>query len=180
MHKQTGFTFIDVMIVALIIGIVATLGLAALNSTLKDTRLQGAADEVVTALEYAQLTAITSGRETWVCIGATNERIRVKQYTPTADLFTGGNVLAEADVESGTYELMPYPQKKGLDYLFDFPDVERFKSVDITTSDFNCSQNLTFDTQGAPSLGGSATLALGSSQIVVTMDALTGKVSVSE
>ncbi len=63
---------------------------------------------------------------------------------------------------------------------FDFPDVDRFKGVDITISDFDNINPVFFDAQGAPSKGGSATLALGSSQIVVTMDALTGKVSVSE
>jgi type II secretion system protein H len=180
LQLSAGFTFVEILIVVMIMGIIATISLPALNETLEDTRLRGAADEVVTALEYAQLTAMTSGRETRVNIESNDERIDVRQYTTNADLFNGGDELAAADVENGTYELMPYPSKKGVNYSFDFPDVDRFKGVDITISDFDNINPVFFDAQGAPSRGGSATLALGSSQIVVTMDALTGKVSVSE
>jgi type II secretion system protein H len=177
---SAGFTLIEIVIVVAIMGIVATISLPAINSTLQGSRLRGAAYEVVTAMEYAQLTAMTSGRETRVVIGHNNERIAVRQYTTTADLFTGGDELAEAAVESGTYGIMPHPTKKGLNYRFDFPDVNRFKDVDITISDFSNTNRVSFDAQGAPSKGGSATLALGGDQIVVTLDALTGKVSVSE
>ena len=177
---SAGFTFIEILIVVLLMGIIATISLPALTATLEDNRLRGAANEVVTALEYAQLTAMSSGRVTRVNIESSNERIDVRQYTTNADLFSGGDELAADDVENGTYELMPYPSKKGVNYSFDFPDVDRFKGVDITISDFDNINPVFFDAQGAPSKGGSATLALGSSQIVVTMDALTGKVSVSE
>ena len=180
LQLSDGFTLIEILIVVMVMGIIATISLPSINSTLAGARLRGAAYEVVTALEYAQLTAMTAGREIQVCIGNSNERIRVKQYVSNADFFTGGDELAENDVENGTYQVMPHPLKKGLDYNFDFPDIDRFKDVDITISDFNCGANLTFDAQGAPSFGGSATLALGSEQIVVTLDALTGKVTVSE
>ncbi len=180
LQLSAGFTLIEVGLVVMVMGIIATISLPALNSTLQGNRLRGAADEVVTALEYAQMTAITSGREIQVCIGNSNERIKLMQYLSNADFFTGGDELAENDVENGTYQVMPYPQKKGLNYDFDFPDIDRFKGVDITISDFNCTQNLIFDVQGAPSKGGSVTLVLGGEQIVVTLDALTGKVSVSD
>jgi hypothetical protein len=117
---------------------------------------------------------------TRVVIGNSNERIEVRQYTINADLFNGGDELAEGDVENGTYEIMPYPPKKGLDYRFDFPDEGRFRGVDITISDFNNSDPVFFDAMGAPSKGGSATLTLGNSQRIVTLDALTGKVTVSQ
>lgn len=180
LQLSAGFTFVEILIVVMIMGIIATISLPALNETLEDTRLRGAADEVVTALEYAQLTAMTSGRETRVNIESSDERIDVRQYTTNADLFSGGNALAAADVENGTYELMPYPSKKGINYSVILTDENQFEGVDITISDFNVGSSVDFDAQGAPSKGGAATLALGSSQIVVTMDALTGKVSVSE
>jgi hypothetical protein len=60
------------------------------------------------------------------------------------------------------------------------PDEGRFRGVDITISDFNNSDPVFFDAMGAPSKGGSATLTLGNSQRIVTLDALTGKVTVSQ
>ena len=180
LQLSAGFTFIEILIVVMLIGIIATISLPELNETVQDTRLRGAANEVVTALEYAQLTAMTSGRGTRVAIGDFDESIEVKQYSTNYDLFNDGDELSESDVESGTYQLMPYPQKKGLNYLIILTDENRFKGVDITASDFSAGNHVDFDAQGAPSKGGSATLALGSSQIFVTMDALTGKVSASE
>ena len=54
------------------------------------------------------------------------------------------------------------------------------KSADITLSDFNVEAPVYFDTLGAPSKGGTVTLALGDSRIVVNLEALNGKVTVSE
>jgi type II secretory pathway pseudopilin PulG len=154
----SGFTYVELAIVLLLVGIFAMIGFPALNATMRDSRLSDATQEAVNALEFAQLTAMTSGRMTRVVIGNSNERIEVRQYTINADLFNGGDELAEGDVENGTYEIMPYPPKKGLDYRFDFPDEGRFRGVDITISDFNNSDPVFFDAMGAPSKGGSATL----------------------
>jgi prepilin-type N-terminal cleavage/methylation domain len=176
---SAGFTLVEILIVVMVMGILATISLPAINSTLQGSRLRGAAYEVVTALEYAQLTAMTSGRGTRVVIGDNQESIGVRQYTSNADFFTGGDELAENDVESGTYVLMPYPTKKGINYPITLTDENRFQGVDITVSDFNAGSQVDFNAQGAPSKGGTATLALGGDQIVVTLDALTGKVTVN-
>ncbi|GAX59218.1 response regulator [Candidatus Scalindua japonica] len=160
-------------------GITAAISLPAIHSTLTENRLKGAAYEVVTALEYAQLTAMSSGRGTRVVIVENQERIGVRQYTSNADFFTGGDELAENDVENGSYVLMPYPTKKGINYPILLTDENRFSGVDITVSDFNAGSQVDFNAQGAPTKGGSVTLALGGEQIVVTLDALTGKVTVN-
>jgi prepilin-type N-terminal cleavage/methylation domain-containing protein len=174
-----GFTLVEVVIVTLLLSIIAMLGLPTLNSTMVDSRLSAAAEEIVNALHYAQLTSMTSGRETRVVIGAPQDRIAVRQYQTTADLFGGGDVLLASDIESGTYEFMPHPLKKGTDYKIILPDESRFRGVDITTSDFNVAAPVYFDTLGAPSKGGTVTLALGDRQMVVTLDVLTGKVTMS-
>ena len=174
-----GFTLIETMIVFLLLGIVTMLGWPALNSSLEHHRLAGAASEIVTALEFAQLRAL-SGRDTRVVIGAPQDRIAVRQYQTSADFFGGGDELNETDVENGTYELMQYPLNKGTDYEIKLTDEGRFQGVDIIASDFNVEAPVTFDTLGAPSKGGTVTLAMGGRQMVVTLDALTGKVTVSE
>ena len=177
--RTSGFTYVELMIVLLLLGIVAMLGSPALNTAMGNARLSGAAQEVVNALEFAQLTAMTTGQKTRVVIGAPQDRIAVRQYKTNADLFNGGDELVDNDVESGTFELMGYPMNKGIDYEIDFPDESRFRGVDITASDFNVGDPVIFDTLGAPSKGGTVTLAMGGRQMVVSLDALTGKVTVS-
>ena len=178
--RTAGFTYVELMIVLLLLGIFAMLGFPALNASMGDARLSGAAQEVVNALEFAQLTAMTSGRETRVVIGAPQDRIAVRQYTTTADLFSGGDTLAAADVENGNYDFMGNPMNKGTDYEIKFPDESRFQGVDITASDFNVGNAVIFDTLGGPSKGGTVSLAFGGRQMVVTLDSLTGKVTVSQ
>jgi len=177
-HHTAGFTFIEVMIVLLLMGIFAMLGLPALNAAMGDFRLSGAAQEVVSALEFAQLSAI-SGRKTRVVIGVPQDRIGVRQYKTPADLFNGGDELVASDVEDGTYKFMGNPMNKGTDYLIILPDESRFQGVEITVSSFGVDDAVFFDTLGAPSHGGTITLTLGGRQMVVALDALTGKVTVS-
>ena len=88
-------------------------------------------------------------------------------------------MLPASDIESGSYELMLHPLKKGLDYEIYLNDELRFKGIDITLSDFDIGNPVHFDSMGAPSHGGSVTLNLGARQIVITLDELTGKVTMS-
>lgn len=183
MKKQQlspGFTFLELVIVILVVGIAAMLGLPMVNTTMGHSRLSGAAEEVVNALQYAQLTAMTSGRNTRVVIGEPQNRIAVRQYTPNADLFNGGDELVPGDVENGVYNLMQYPLKKGFDYEIYLNNETRFSGVDITASDFNNGDPVLFDTLGAPSKGGTVTLDFSGQQVIVTLDDMTGKVSVSD
>jgi prepilin-type N-terminal cleavage/methylation domain-containing protein len=175
-----GFTMPELIIVVLIIGIVALAGLPALNRTLDHYRLKGAAEEVVNALQYAQLKAMTSGLKTRVAVSFTYDTIYVRKCKSPADFFAGGDVLSEASVDSEVWEYMEYPLKKGVDYVIDFNVEDRFKGVNITWSDYHTLAPAYFDSSGTPSHGGTAFLALGGQQISVTLDALTGKVSTSD
>ena len=65
------------------------------------------------------------------------------------------------------------------DYVIDFIAESRFKGVDITWSDFHVFNPVYFDALGNPSHGGSNLLVLGNRQKVVTLDAVSGKVTVS-
>jgi type II secretion system protein H len=174
-----GFTLVEIMLVLLIVGIVSMVGWPALNGAMGDARLSGAAQEVVNALEFAQLTAMTSGRKTRVVIGAPQDRIAVRQFNIIGDLFNGGDTLAAADVENGNYDFMGNPMNKGTDYEIKFPDESRFQGVDITASDCDVGNAVIFDTLGGPSKGGTVSLAFGDQEMVVTLDALSGKVTVN-
>jgi Tfp pilus assembly protein FimT len=176
---SAGFTLFETLIVLLLLGIMVMLSWPQLSSALVEARLSGAAEEIVNALEYAQLTAKTSGRNTRVVIDAPQDRIAVRHYKSSADLFNGGDVLPASDIESAAYEFMHHPLKKGFDYEIFLSTEIRFSGVDITLSDFDTGNPVTFDSMGAPSRGGTATLTLGGRQIIVTLDDLTGKVTTS-
>lgn len=176
----SGFTMAEMMIVVLIMGIITLVVLPALTSSLDHSRLKGAASEVANALQYAQLSAMDSGLQTQVIIAPNIDQIDVRQYKISANLSSGGNQLVAGNVESGTYELMEYPLKKGSDYQIQFPNENRFRGIDITASDFDQLNPVDFNTLGVPSHGGTATIVLGNHRMVVALDGLTGKISVSE
>ncbi|MGD8992588.1 MAG: hypothetical protein PVI00_14120 [Desulfobacterales bacterium] len=150
-----------------------------LTSAIVEARLSGAAEEVVNALEYAQLTAKTSGQNTKVVIEESPNKIAVKHYQSSADLFNGGDVLLAIDIESGSYEFMLHPLNKGFDYQILLNNEHRLSGIDIGQSDFDNDNPVYFDSMGAPSHGGTVTLTLGARQIIVTLDQLTGKVTMS-
>ena len=150
-----------------------------LSSALVEARLSGAAKEIVNALEYAQLSAKTSGSKTQVEIKQSSNKISLRHYKFSADLFNGGDVLPASDIESGSYEFMLHPLNKGFDYEIFLNNEIRFSGIDIIQSDFKSDTPVYFDSMGAPSHGGTVTLTLGARQIVVTLDQLTGKVTMS-
>lgn len=174
-----GFSFLEVLIVLVFLSIVIMVGWPSLNAALGDYRLSAAAQEMVTALEFAQLNA-TSGPQTRVTIDAGAETILVERFTIPADLFGGGDALNENDVEGGAFAPMGNPVHKGTDYNLTLSNQDRYPGVDITAVDFDGKNFVTFDSQGSPSSGGTTTLALGDRLIIVTLDALTGKVTVSQ
>jgi prepilin-type N-terminal cleavage/methylation domain-containing protein len=54
-RRTSGFTYVELAIVLLLVGIFAMIGYPALNATMRDSRLSGAAQEAVNALEFGQL-----------------------------------------------------------------------------------------------------------------------------
>ena len=86
----------------------------------------------------------------------------------------------QADVEGGVFTTVGNPLNRGTDYNINLSNQALFGGVDVTAVDFGGSNQVTYDTLGAPSAGGTVTLAFGTRQVVVTLDSLTGKVTVSE
>ena len=184
MERQRGhaaFTITEVMIVLLIMSIIALAGLPKLTSSLEYYRLSGAGGEVVNALQYAQFEALKSSLETRVEIIETDSIIRVKQFKPNQTLWVVNSERDSSIVEEGAFQFMEHPLKKGHEYTFALSGEESmFGSVNITNVDFGGGNVVTFDTLGTPSNGGTVTLALGARQIVISVDALTGKVTASD
>ena len=211
LRPHAGFTFVEILIVLLIVGVMAMVALPSMNSSVDDSRLSSATREVVAALEFAQLTAMTSGRECRVTIDDVGETILVEHFVPGSEPsppeegesrmghgLVGGlsksllhilgigddgeevtNEMGEEDLEGGHFEPMERPMNPGVDYSIRLPDEGRFDGVDITTVNFGGYNSVTFNTLGGPSGGGTVILSLGRRQMVVTVDSMTGKITVS-
>jgi len=175
---RRGFTFVEILIVLLVLGVIAAVGLPALNSSVEDTRLASAVDEIVTAYDYAQMTATASGSSTRVTFDSTRDLIVVQHYRSSADFGLGA--LAEGAVETGAYVIMERPQRRGVDYSIDLDGESRFGGVQIVAADFGGAEAVTFDEFGTPSSGGSVTLALNDRQQVVSFALGFTKIEVGE
>ena len=178
-NKQSGFSFVEGLITVVIFSIVATASSPMLTAALDDSKLSGAASEVVNALQFAKLTAINSGKGTIVMVDADMEMIGVGKAKVATDLFNSGDVMSDISIESEFYDIMEYPLKKGTQYIIRLREQNRFNGVDITASSFNQGEELYFNNQGYPSSGGTVSLTCGSLQVNVNVAALTGKITVS-
>ena len=174
-----GFTLVEALVIIFILGIVTALAIPTLQSGLAESKLAGASGEITVALEYAQLVAMTSGSQTRVTIDAANDTILVERFTISGDITGGAAEIAENDIESGAFATVAHPASRGKDYNIIFADEDRFDGVDIASATFGGGQTVTFDAMGVPSNGGTVTLSLGSNQVSVTVDALSGKVTSS-
>ena len=166
--------------VVFLVGIMATLALPILHGAVDGSQLSGAASEVVTALEFAQMTAMTTGTDTRVTIDAAAETILVERFTPDEDLLGSETELDEEDVEDASFTTMGHPLNRGTDYNISLADQSLYGSaVDIGSAAFGLDNFVIFDSLGTPSAGGTGSLSLGGSGLVVTVDSLTGKVTLS-
>ncbi len=174
---HNGFTLVEVLIVVFILGIVAILALPTLQSGIAESKLAGASSEIAVALEYAQMVAMMSGAQTRVTIDATNNTVLVERSEISGDIMGADTELPENDIDSEAFVTVAHPASRGKDYNIVLAAENRFEGVDLVTATFGAGNSVTFDALGIPSDGGTVVLSLGSTQVTLTVDSLTGKVT---
>ena len=177
---QKGFTLIEILIILLLMGIIATIAMPTLQSGLEASKLSAAAGEIAVALEYGQLAAMTSGGQTRVTIDAGADSVLVERFEITGDIMTGGAQMSENDIDTGAFVNVAHPFNRGQDYSILFADEDRFNNVDIGSSTFGAGNSVTFDAFGRPSEGGTVTLSLGVRLVTLTVDSLSGRVTAND
>jgi Tfp pilus assembly protein FimT len=163
------------MLVVVLLGIVAAIGLPKLNSSLDETQISGAAREVTAALEYAKTSAMSSYGQTRVTFDAAADTVIVERAKADEKLLGASKSLAETEVESVTFTPMQYPMKRGTNYMINLAKERRFGGTEISAVNFGGNSFVIFDEFGTPSDGGTVTLTLGTLRITVTLDGQTGK-----
>jgi len=173
---------LELVIVVLVISIAATAAIPNLTASERDAILYAACNEVMTALEYAQMNAMTGGQLFRVTIDATADTLLVEQSVckkVSEVLDTGNSTVSDSHIENQSmWQYNTVKRTKGLDdYTVNFASATAFSGVNITAVSFGGTNAVVFDGHGKPSAGGTVTLSYGGRQAVVSLDAATGKVT---
>jgi len=163
-----GFTLIELMIVLVIMGVAAAIAVPMISSA-GSMQIRAASNMLAADLEYAKSAAISRGEYFSVVFDKTTETYRIED-------------------ENGA--VISHPVRKQFDYEVNFQEESRLNRVDIVDADFDGASAVTFDYLGSPSSGtpgslaplnsGVVTLEAGGITKTVSVEPVTGFVSISD
>jgi Tfp pilus assembly protein FimT len=172
---QKGISYLELIIVVVILGIVAAAAMPNLSST-DPKKLDNAANEVAEAIRFARAEAIRTKVPRGINTDATNDRIRVYSLpvsTPTYDIYH--------PIDKKLYDL----QLKTDAYV---GGVDLVSASFAFTGSYSSSTNLDFSTGGYPkytSVGndymltsGAITLSYRGQQRIISIAPMTGRVTI--
>ncbi len=160
-----GFTFIELVVVMIVLGIAALLAVPMFSSA-ADSQLQAAANTIAADLEYVKNLAITRQMNLTVVFDSANESYLVQ--------------------ETATGTTIAHPTKAGSTFTVNFAPDHRTNQVDFTAL-FDGVSSITFDYLGTPYSGtgtasamaaGQISLTAGTFSTTVTVEPVTGYVSI--
>ena len=160
---NNGFTFIELMIVVVIITIAALTAIPMMSSA-ASVQIRSAVNMLAADLEYAKSMAISRGQNFSVVFDESAESYRIED-------------------QSGT--VIQHPVKKGFPYEINFASDGRLNKVDIVDADFDSTSEVKFDYLGSPYNGGGTplnsgviNLQAGGTTATVRVEAVTGFISI--
>jgi len=156
--SRGGFSLLEIIIAAVILCIAGAMIIPMMSSA-SSTQIRSASNMVAADLEYAKSMAITKGQNFTVVFSAATESYQIQD-------------------QDGA--IIPHPVKKGFDYEVNFSNDDRVNKVDIDNVNFNSASTVTFDYLGAPDNGGDITLAADGVIVTITVEPVTGFVTISE
>ena len=83
-------------------------------------------------------------------------------------------------IENQNGDVIAHPVKKGFDYVIDFRKDGRLDKVDIADVDFDSTGKVAFDCLGSPDNGGNITLQAGGMIVRITVEPVTGFISIED
>jgi len=163
--RDSGFTLIEILIVVAIIAIAAMVVVPMVGSA-ASMQIRSAANMIAADMEYAKSMAISRGQNFSVVFDKATESYRIKDQS-------GSTIMN--------------PVKKGFDYVVDFRNDGRLNKVDIVDVDFDSTNEVRFDYLGSPYNGsgnplnsGIINLQAGGTSMTVTVEPVTGYISITD
>jgi prepilin-type N-terminal cleavage/methylation domain-containing protein len=158
--SRRGFTLVEVIIVVVILSIAAMMAIPMMSSA-GSVQIRSAADAIAADLEYAKSMAISRQRKYSVVFDIDNESYWIQDDTSP--------------------DPIKHPVKRGFDYVIDFKKDNRMNKVDIYSVNFDSTTAIkfTFDYLGSPDDGGNITLRADGATVIITVEPVTGFISIS-
>ncbi len=154
-NRQRGaFTLVELLVVLVVLAIAAAVVVPALDSS--GFQAVSAARMVATDLQYAQNAAITT------------------QAPVTVTFNVAGNSYSLSNASGA----LIHPMNKDA-YSIDFDSQSGFGQLGIVSASFGGASSMSFDELGAPDSAGSVTVQAGASGYVISVAAVTGRVTVA-
>ena len=155
-NVRTGFTIVEILIVVVILSIAALTAIPLMSSA-SSFQIRSAANMIAADLEYAKSMAISRGQYYSVVFNEGMDSYRIEDQDST---------------------VIEHPVNKGFSYVIDFPNDSRLSKVNITNVTF-IDDKVRFDCLGSPDNGGTINLSADSHSAIITVEPVTGFVSVS-
>lgn len=177
--NRRGISLVELLIVVSVLGTIAMLAYPKMMLAMEDNRLNAAAGDITTGIAYARIKAANTGLPSRVNISVSADSMDFELFRLPQAVFDDVPFIDETVVEGGGFEVMDHPFNPGVPYRLSLGGDGLFGGIDITGATFGAGSTLFFDGLGAPSDGGTVTLAYGGHQRIIHVDALTGKVTVT-
>ena len=171
-QPASGFTLIDTLLVVMIIGIMAVIVIPQFQSILTQTRLNEAAVELISALQYAGDLAVTYQRRFALAADTSGNWFKVFDYQYKSD--GGPHHDADPPVEANGVVLNPVDKTW---YLRDYDTLGSFQGVKLTT--VPAGGEICFYPDGHSSASNHTfTLDFGGDQRTITVNGVTRRITV--
>jgi type II secretion system protein H len=167
-RRPGGFTLLDSLIVIMILGIVGVIVIPQFQGMIQETRLNEAAAELVSGMQYAGNLAVRYRRPFGFQANAGGRWFKVYDNRYAAD--AAAHAAADPPVTAYGVVLNPLDKKW---YQHDFDEMENYQAVTFT------SAQIVFYPDGhSAAANTTVTVSLGGSQRTITVDGATGRIRV--
>ena len=152
-----GFTMIEILIVVVILAIAAMTAIPMMSSA-GSVQVRSVSNMIAADLEYAKSLAITKGQDFTVVFDTSGDSYSIEDQS--------GSPIA-------------HPVKKEPFYYVIDLQAEGLDRVDITGADFGGSAEVTFNYLGSPDNGGTVSVQGGGRTVIISVEAVTGYITVT-
>lgn len=177
--NRSGVSLVELLIVVSVLGTIAMLAYPKMMLAMEDNRLSAAAGDITTAIAYARIKAANTGLPCRVNIDVATNSTDVELFRLPQAVSDDVPFVDETVVEGGGFQAMDHPFNPGVPYRLSLGGDGLFGGIDITGATFGAGSTITFDGLGVPADGGTVTLVYGGHQRIIHVNALTGKVTVT-